>query len=105
MMNKDMMGRCGCYCGSCDWAEKTNCPGCQKAKGDMFWGKCTVAKCSTDKGLDHCGGCAELPCPTLQEAFDNPDHGDDGERLANLKAWADGKNEYIEIGEFKKDEE
>jgi hypothetical protein len=33
----------------------------------------------------------------LQSAFDNPEHGDNGERLANLKAWAEGKDAYISL--------
>ncbi len=27
----------------------------------------------------------------LQSAFDQPDHGDNGERLENLKRWANGE--------------
>jgi len=36
----------------------------------------------------------------LQEAFDNPEHGDKGERLANLKAWARGEDSYVKLGTF-----
>jgi hypothetical protein len=36
----------------------------------------------------------------LQETFDEPNHGDNGERLANLKAWAKGEDTIIEIGSF-----
>jgi hypothetical protein len=66
----------------------------------MFWGECQVARCSIEKGIEHCGLCSSLPCDTLQEAFDHPEHGDKGERLANLKAWATGEDSYIELGTF-----
>ncbi len=96
-MDKEMIGMCGTYCGECDWRERTNCPGCQKSQSKMFWGECSVAKCAIEKELKHCGSCSKLPCKSLQEAFDNPDHGDNGERLSNLKAWADGKETYEKI--------
>ncbi|KLU61549.1 hypothetical protein CEB3_c22290 [Peptococcaceae bacterium CEB3] len=56
-----------------------------------------MAKCSIAKGYIHCGFCGELPCASLQSAFDNPEHGDNGERLANLKAWANGGETYLEL--------
>jgi hypothetical protein len=31
---------------------------------------------------------------------DNPEHGDKGERLANLKAWARGEDSYVKLGKF-----
>jgi hypothetical protein len=60
----------------------------------MFWGTCEVARCSIERGFVHCGMCPEVPCATLQGAFDNPEHGDNGERLENLKAWAEGQRSY-----------
>jgi Protein of unknown function (DUF3795) len=101
-MDKQHIAMCGAYCGSCDWKSKTNCPGCQACKGDMFFGTCDVAKCCVEKGLLHCGLCPDLPCATLQAAFDNPEHGDNGERLANLKNWAKGEETVIELGSFGK---
>ncbi len=99
-MDKEQIGMCGAYCGVCDWKDKTNCPGCQTRKGEMFWGECAVARCCLAKGISHCGLCAELPCSVLQEFFDSPEHGDNGERLANLKAWANGEDTFVEIGAF-----
>jgi hypothetical protein len=99
-MDRELIGRCGAYCGVCEWKEKTSCPGCQKAKGNMFWGQCLIATCSLEKGIDHCGFCSSLPCDILQQAFEHPEHGDNGERLANLKAWARGEDTYIVIGTF-----
>lgn len=47
--------------------------------------------------------CSSLPRPTVQRVFDNPEHGDNGERLANLKAWAKGDDTIIELGTFNKE--
>jgi len=100
-MDKDQIGMCGAYCGTCDWRAKTGCQGCQHHKGEMFYGTCRVAVCCSERGLLHCGLCPDLPCAPLQEAFSHPEHGDNGERLANLKAWAQGDETVIEIGTFK----
>ena len=97
-MDRRLIARCGAYCGDGGWKEKMNCLGCQMTKGNMFWGECRVAKCSIEKGVEHCGLCSSLPCSILQEAFDHPEHGDNGERLANLKAWARGEDSYIRLG-------
>ena len=99
-MDREQIGMCGAYCGVCDWKAKTNCPGCQASKANVFWGECAVAKCCCERSFNHCGLCSELPCDILQQAFDNPEHGDNGERLANLKAWTEGADTFIEIGKF-----
>lgn len=96
-MDKEMIGMCGAYCGVCEWKEKANCPGCQKSKGEMFWGECQVATCAIEKEYTHCGSCSKLPCDNLQSAFDNPEHGDNGERLENLKNWENGNNTFIHL--------
>jgi len=103
-MDKMMMGMCGSYCGVCEWKPKTSCPGCQTAQGGMFWGKCRVATCCIGKGFTHCGECPDLPCPDLQAAFDNGEHGDRGERLINLKAWARGEETYLELRTLSKED-
>ena len=96
-MDRELIGMCGAYCGACQWKDKTNCPGCKASKGAVFWGRCAVATCCLAKGRDHCGLCPQLTCSTLQEYFDNPEHGDNGERLANLKAWAKGEHAFIKL--------
>ena len=35
-----------------------------------FWGECKVNRCSTEKGLDHCGVCNDFPCELLIQQFD-----------------------------------
>jgi hypothetical protein len=101
-MDRRLIARCGAYCGDCEWKEKMNCVGCQMANGNMFWGECRVARCSIEKGIEHCGLCSSVPCDMLQEAFDHPEHGDNGERLANLTAWARGEDSYVRLGTFLK---
>ena len=96
-MDKDRVGCCGAYCAVCTWPEKTGCKGCKASAGDMFYGECGVAKCAIGKGLAHCGLCPDLPCALLQAVFDHPEHGDKGQRLANLKAWADGEDTYVDV--------
>jgi hypothetical protein len=67
----------------------------------MFWGVCNVAKCAIAKGIQHCGLCPEVPCITLQRFFDDPEHGDNGERLSNLRAWARGELGFRELARKK----
>ena len=101
IMEKEMTGICGAYCGVCEWKEKTNCPGCQACQSKVFWGVCSIAKCAIGKGYKHCGLCPALPCEELVKYFSNPEHGDNGERLANLKMWAKGKNTYLKLTPLK----
>jgi len=96
-MDKSQIAYCGTYCGDCTWKERTGCNGCHDAHGNMSWGECAVAKCAIEKQIDHCGGCQELPCTKLQAVFDHPEHGDKGERLANLQRWAKGEDTYTTI--------
>ncbi len=96
-MDAQLIGMCGAYCGACEWKVKTNCPGCQAARSEMFWGVCQVARCAIGKGYQHCGFCPDVPCATLQGYFDDPEHGDNGERLENLRAWADGQLVYKQL--------
>lgn len=93
-MNKEMMAYCGAYCGICTWKDKVGCKGCKAQGGKMFWGECDKAKCCIGKGFAHCGECAELPCQMLRDLFDDPEHGDGGARLANLKNWKNGKDVF-----------
>ena len=101
MFDENMIAMCGAYCGDCGWREKTNCKGCQASQGKMFWGECQVAKCAIGKGYTHCGLCNDVPCDTLKEYFNNPEHGDNGERLDNLKNWAKSEKSFIPLGTYK----
>jgi len=96
-MDKAMMGMCGTYCGVCEWKEQTGCAGCQACQGDMFYGKCAMAKCCIEKGYEHCGYCPDLPCQKLSDLFNDTEHGDNGARLHNLENWANGLYEFKKL--------
>ncbi len=96
-MDKEMIAYCGAYCGDCEWRQKIGCKGCKANAGKMFWGECDKATCCISKGYSHCGECDELPCKTLTELFCDPEHGDNGERLENLKNWKKGNYCYKKL--------
>jgi len=96
-MRKDMMAYCGTYCETCDWKEKMNCKGCKAHAGEVFWGKCAMASCAIKRKLNHCGECTELPCDKLESAYNDPEHGDNGERLTNLRMWSEGKTSTLKV--------
>ena len=97
-MEKSMLAFCGTYCGVCEWKDKVGCKGCKASAGAMFWGECDKAKCCIDKGFEHCGECADMPCEKLRELFDDPEHGDKGARLHNLQNWKNGNYDYEKLG-------
>ncbi|MCI9081286.1 MAG: hypothetical protein HFI70_02995 [Lachnospiraceae bacterium] len=41
------------------------------------------------------GECSDMPCQKLRDLFDDPEHGERGARLYNLKNWKDGI--YLEV--------
>ena len=59
---------CGLWCEDCD-SYTVKCAGCSTQKGKLFWGECSIYKCVSDKGLEHCGLCAELPCDQYFKTF------------------------------------
>ncbi len=92
-MNREMAAYCGTNCETCEWKAKVDCKGCKANKGSMFWGECDKALCCIEKNFEHCGECELMPCDKLSALFSDPEHGDNGIRLANLKSWADEKYE------------
>jgi hypothetical protein len=96
-MKTNMMAYCGTYCETCDWKDKMNCKGCKLERANPFWGVCKVASCAIRRGFPHCGQCPNLPCQQLKEAFNNPEHGDSGERMENLVAWSQGKESMLKV--------
>lgn len=100
MVNYDLVGRCGLYCGSCMIyrahkdseklrklvAERANCrpedircEGCQTVLAEGWdvegqqWGKnCKIVKCLEAKGLKFCYECSEYPnCDKFREICDS----------------------------------
>jgi hypothetical protein len=96
-MDKSLTGICGAYCGYCEWKDRMNCPGCPACHGNPFWGECAIARCAMDRDFTHCGECPALPCAALKAAFDHPEYGDRGERLCNLKHWAQGVDTCLRL--------
>lgn len=82
--------RCGLLCESCSWKEETNCGGCIATNGKPFHGECPIAVCCQDKGIVHCGECADIPCELLTSYSCHPEHGDSphGARIEQCKKWA-----------------
>lgn len=97
-MDHKMIAFCGAYCGACEWKDKTGCKGCQECQGHLFWGECEKAKCCIERGAAHCGECPDLPCQKLLDLYNDPEHGDHGARLRNLKNWAAGNYEFETLG-------
>lgn len=93
-MDTNLIAYCGAYCGTCAWRERIGCKGCKANAGEMFWGTCDKASCCISKGLEHCGMCKELPCQKLRDLYEDPEHGDGGTRLANLRNWKEGRMVY-----------
>ena len=98
MIDIKMIAFCGTYCGVCEWKDKIGCKGCKANRGIMFWGECDKAKCCMEKGLEHCGECSDMPCQKLRDLFDDPEHGECGARLRNLKKWKEGIYDYEKLG-------
>ena len=66
------LSSCGIDCDICKFRLKENgaCFGCHEIKGKTFWAgdtACELYICSSDKGLQNCGECSDLPCATLEE--------------------------------------
>ena len=59
---------CGLWCEDCE-SYSTKCAGCSSQKGKLFWGECSIYKCVSSKGLEHCGLCDELPCDQYLKTF------------------------------------
>ena len=103
-MDKSMIAYCGTYCGVCEWKDKVGCKGCKACAGDMFWGECDKAKCCIEKGYEHCGQCADMPCDKLNDLFGDPEHGDGGARLRNLQNWNNKNYVYEKLGNIAQEE-
>ena len=37
------------------------------------------------------------PCDKLESAYNDPEHGDNGERLTNLRMWSEGKISTLKV--------
>ena len=128
MVNRNLVGRCGIYCGSCiiygaykdseqlrqRVAERDNCEpgeirceGCQTVLADGWnskeWGKnCRIVKCLEAKGLDFCYECDTYPnCQKFRDLADScVRHGE--QLMENLSKIESGRvEEWLEDEEKK----
>lgn len=61
-MDEQLLGKRGCYCGSCPTLIQGICPGCLKAHQT---GDCFTRDCVLRQGLTACGECRIFPCETI----------------------------------------
>lgn len=56
---KDLIGKCGFFCGNCPTYAEGKCTGCNTAhkKGD-----CYTFDCVNKHKIDYCGLCEDFPC-------------------------------------------
>jgi len=54
---RDLIGRCGIYCGACRLFVLKKCEGCSNEEV-----KCPYYKCVENKAINSCGECQEFPC-------------------------------------------
>ncbi len=84
--------RCGKDCTRCEMKIEDLCAGCFELEEGNWAGDCEIKICCEGKELEHCGNCPTFPCDMLRNTAFDPDEGDDGERLVNLKRWAEEKS-------------
>jgi len=79
--------RCGILCSECPDGKAVGCVGCATME-KPFWGEsCPVKSCCESKSQEHCGTCSEFPCDLLNQYSFDKEHGDDGKRIEQCKAW------------------
>ena len=55
--SRDIIGKCGIYCGACRLYVLKRCERCSNEEG-----KCPYYKCVENKAINSCGECQEFPC-------------------------------------------
>jgi hypothetical protein len=63
-MRKELLGKCGYYCGQCPSNLEGSCLGCLKGNKE---GVCFARDCVIGKGIPSCGYCASFPCKRILE--------------------------------------
>jgi len=97
---------CGLYCGSCDDFVHGICHGCGcscgHCNGEPQARACAIRECSDERGVEHCGRCAEFPCTKLIAFCNDPIWFSHGVAIENLRrrtrigtpAWLAEQAEY-----------
>jgi len=60
-LRRDLLGKCGIYCGACRLYILKKCKGCLNIYADEE-AKCPYYKCLGNKTIDSCGECQKFPC-------------------------------------------
>lgn len=76
---------CGLDCLDCSYKEPCHCKGCKASRGEPFHGKCRLAACAISHKVEYCIDCKEFPCELLVSFSFDPEHGDNGAKIENLK--------------------
>ncbi len=77
MVNVDHAAVCGLCCSICEYRESNPCGGCLAVEGRPTWVDqvdlevCPLYECCvTERGLEHCGMCDDLPCEQFLSSHD-----------------------------------
>lgn len=62
-VKKQLLGKCGFYCGACPTYIQGRCRGCEK---EHTAGDCFTRDCVKEKKLSVCGACEAFPCETIR---------------------------------------
>jgi len=118
--NKDKVGHCGIYCGSCEifraWKEKDRdalsweasesgltveqikCEGCRSAVRMPWCQDCAIRSCAQKRDLESCASCPDRPCSELAQFSSTLPH--HAVVLHNLRQLRDmGMEEWIKFQE------
>jgi hypothetical protein len=114
LINENLIGRCGLYCGACSIyraykdngeylktlaenfkcpPEKVQCQGCLALTTESWGYDCKIVQCLRSKGLDFCYQCRSFECKTC-EKYEKLEEGymEDGEDIrANLDRIKNGE--------------
>ncbi len=84
-MDKEFIGCCGAFCGTCPVRKENLCKGCKigylRGERDIKKAKCKIKVCCLSKNLDYCGLCSNYDnCEILGEFY-----GHDGYKYKKYK--------------------
>lgn len=85
-----MESRCGLLCSKCEY-RKTGCKGCSEMDKPLWADSCPVKSCCEGKKFEHCGECENFACELLHGFSYDAEHGDNGLRIAQCRAWTEQK--------------
>ena len=68
VVNPDLVGYCGIYCGACPSHVKGRCPGCHENE-KATW--CKIRLCCAENGYSSCADCTQFSDPEECNKFHN----------------------------------